>query len=287
MKEKIISDNAGLKYIAQIFILYIAIVGYSQMFAFQILGIEIGIVPINISIFQKLVLVLFTFFGTTITVWICRVYLDRGTFKSLGFDSFKWRELFAGLLSGCIIMSFGYIVLIYFKEISYIKTHFNSLKFGYSVIIFVLVAISEEMLIRGYVLNSLMKSINKYLALLISSVIFSIMHIANPNYSLFSAFELFLSGIFLGISYIHKRNLVFPIALHFSWNFFQGTIFGFNVSGLDGYSLIIQKRLENNIWNGGEFGFEGSVIAMILQVICIIILYLYFSKKTDAIKLPH
>lgn len=106
------------------------------------------------------------------------------------------------------------------------------------------------------------------------------MHIANPNYSFFSAFELFLSGIFLGISYIHMKNLIFPIALHFSWNFFQGTIFGFNVSGQNGYSLIKQKRSENNIWNGGEFGFEGSVISMALQIICIIILYLYFSNKT-------
>lgn len=157
MKGKIVVDNAGFKCIAQIFILYIVIVGCSQVFAFQILAIDIDIVSNNFSIFQKLILILFTFFGTTITVWLCRVYLDGRTFKSLGFDSFDWQELIAGILLGYIIMGFGYIILIHFNEISYIETHFNGLNFCYSTIIFVLVAISEEMLIRGYVLNSLMK----------------------------------------------------------------------------------------------------------------------------------
>ena len=64
----------------------------------------------------------------------------------------------------------------------------------------------------------------------------------------FSAMSLFLAGILLGITYIYTKNLWFPVALHLSWNLFQ-TLFGFNVSGKDFYSLIEFKIQENNLLN--------------------------------------
>jgi hypothetical protein len=70
------------------------------------------------------------------------------------------------------------------------------------------------------------------------------------------------------------------IALHFSWNFFQGIIFGFNVSVHVTYSLITQSRTSDNLWNGGSFGFEGSILALILQVLAIAGLWWYYSNKT-------
>ncbi len=108
------------------------------------------------------------------------------------------------------------------------------------------------------------------------------MHALNPNMSILSCLDLFLAGILLGVSYLFTKNLWFPIALHFSWNFFQGTVFGFNVSGLNGYSIIQQERISNNLLNGGLFGFEGSVLSMILQLIFILIIYrLYKTENFD------
>jgi hypothetical protein len=123
-----------------------------------------------------------------------------------------------------------------------------------------------------------MYSFNKYFALFLSSVLFSLMHGANPNMDWFSFLNLFLAGILLGVSYIYTKNLWFPIALHFSWNFFQ-TLFGFNVSGQDFYSLIEFRISEKNILNGGNFGFEGSILSIIVQVILILTVIIYYQNK--------
>nr|WP_321412929.1 CPBP family intramembrane glutamic endopeptidase [uncultured Allomuricauda sp.] len=89
----------------------------------------------------------------------------------------------------------------------------------------------------GVILRNFMESMNKYVALLVSALLFALMHAANPKLSLIGNINLFLAGVVLGLPYIYTKNLMFPIAFHFSWNFFQ-SLFGFNVSGLDSYSLI-------------------------------------------------
>ncbi|MEO6728789.1 MAG: hypothetical protein ABIM99_02595 [Candidatus Dojkabacteria bacterium] len=78
---------------------------------------------------------------------------------------------------------------------------------------------------------------------------------------------------------------MFPIGLHFGWNFFQGTIFGFNVSGKDTYSLIVTKDNTANMWNGGKFGFEGSILSIIFQLIAIILVWVIFKNRLKNIAL--
>ena len=123
-----------------------------------------------------------------------------------------------------------------------------------------------------------MYSFNKYVALILSSFLFSILHGLNPDFSFISFIDLFLAGIMLGLPYTFNKNLWFPIALHFSWNFFQ-SLFGFNVSGLDSYSLIEFSIPEPNLINGGGFGFEGSILSMIMQVIVIVVMYVVYNRN--------
>jgi len=108
------------------------------------------------------------------------------------------------------------------------------------------------------------------------------MHGFNPNIDLFGFVDLFIAGILLGISYVYTKNLWFPIALHFSWNLMQ-TFLGFNVSGNDAYSIIEFKTTENNLLNGGNFGFEGSIFSIIAQIIFIVVIWAYYHKKVKKI----
>lgn len=124
-----------------------------------------------------------------------------------------------------------------------------------------------------------MLSFNKYIALLISSLIFSLLHAANPHFNLIGMLGLFIAGLFFGLSYIYTKNLWFPIALHFSWNFFQGTIFGFNVSGKDTYSVLVTNETISSLWNGSSFGFEGSLLSVLFQILAIGVLYLILKKR--------
>jgi hypothetical protein len=141
------------------------------------------------------------------------------------------------------------------------------------------VAVTEEVLIRGYVLKNLMVSFNKYVALIISSLLFSLIHGANPNVDWLGLVNLFLAGILLGLSYIHTRNLWFPIALHLSWNLFQ-SLFGFNVSGQDFYSLVNFTIVENSMLNGGDFGLEGSVFCFAAQLVLITGIAWYYRNES-------
>jgi uncharacterized protein len=168
-------------------------------------------------------------------------------------------------------------------KISVIRVEINNMVWGTAL--FILVAVAEELISRGYVLNNLMKSMNRLIALAVSAVMFSLIHVFNSNFSWIGFWNLLLAGILLGLPYIYTKSLWFPIALHFSWNFFQGIIFGFNVSGHVTYSLFTQSRTADTIWNGGKFGFEGSVLSLVFQIIAILALWWYYSKKSEQYQL--
>jgi hypothetical protein len=147
--------------------------------------------------------------------------------------------------------------------------------------LFVCVSFMEELLTRGYILNNLLISFSPYKALFISSVIFSLMHAFNPNINILSFLNLFAAGILLGLPYLYTKRLWFSIGLHFGWNFFQGTIFGFAVSGKQCYSAIEITIANENKWNGGAFGFEASLLCLVLQVTVIALTYYFFHNRRN------
>ena len=282
MSVELQTNNTGWKNITKIIIPYILIVGIFQYLGYIAVGLNINGLINEKSTFQFFFITIFDFLGTVFIVWLFGKYVDKESFKRLGFEtssSYFTKDILLGLIIGFIIMAADFLILLAFNQIQFKGLQYNMSDLMLSIGIFTIVALSEELLIRGYVLSNLMASCNKYLALIISSIIFSLMHGLNPNINWFGFIDLFLAGILLGGSYIYTKNLWFPIALHFSWNFFQGTIFGFNVSGLNGYSIIIIGHHQNTIWNGGAFGFEGSVLSILFQLIAIIIVFVIFKKR--------
>ncbi len=211
---------------------------------------------------------------------IYRKYIDKDSFFNMGF-SIKNRgfDLLLGLGMGTFLISFGFLILIAFGNLEVTNIHFDFISFIGSLILLIFVSLHEEVIVRGYLLNSLMGVSNKYVALLLSSILFGAMHLFNPNISFISFVNIVLAGFLLGISYIHTKNLWFPIGLHFTWNFFQGPVLGFEVSGQKIDSIVSQSISGNELITGGEFGFEGSIIATVLMVISIFALNWFFEKK--------
>lgn len=210
-----------------------------------------------------------------------RKYCDFRSILSLGFQTKgKGKDLVLGLLLATIIVSIGTIILIVNKDITITGFNFDTSNFFYGFLLFVTVALSEEILCRGYILNNLMGTMNKYYALAISSAIFALMHSFNLNLSWFGMFDLFIAGILLGSTYIYTKNLWFPISFHLFWNFIQGCVFDYNVSGLNVYSIFRFDMPIKNSFNGGDFGFEGSWLCTLLSS-CTIIIILYYYKSTS------
>lgn len=282
--KKIHNHNGWLR-ILLLILPYIIIVGIFQYVGALISGVDLSNPEFENTSLQELSLSFSSFIGTFLVIGLFMQFVDKEKFIDLGFKTKgKLKEFIVGIVAGLIVMGLGYYLLSFMGQLSFQSINFDMQEILISFLLFTIVAIVEETLLRGYVLRNLMYSFNKYIALILSSILFSLMHGFNPNIDTFALIELFLAGILLGQSYIHTKNLWFPIALHFSWNFFQ-THFGFNVSGQDTYSLIEFSIVENNLWNGGDFGFEGSWLSIISSIIMIILVERYFKKT--AIKNSH
>jgi hypothetical protein len=142
-----------------------------------------------------------------------------------------------------------------------------------------LVSFTEELICRGYILNNLMQSMNKWLALALSSLVFAAFHSANPDVSIMSIINIYIAGLLLGINYIYTRNLWFSIFFHFVWNVFQGPVLGYDVSGLHLPGMLQQTLNGPDLLTGGPFGFEGSLICPLLTLAAIGYFGYSFSKR--------
>ena len=223
----------------------------------------------------------FDLIGVLLLLWILMRFVDKEPFIKLGFSlKGKINDIILGMTLGLLLMAVGYTILILLGEIKFIGFNYDLKNIILLFLLFIAVSIAEETYVRGYVLKNLLQSFNPIISLIISSAIFSLLHFFNPNVNYIALTELFIAGILLGVSYVYTKNLWFPIALHLSWNFFQ-VMFGFNVSGMDTYSLIEFEIIENNNINGGDFGFEGSYLSILFSLIMIFFLWKYYKKFAE------
>tara|TARA_B110000438_G_scaffold240816_1_gene239659 strand:- start:1382 stop:2248 length:867 start_codon:yes stop_codon:yes gene_type:complete len=218
-------------------------------------------------------------FGTLFTVWLFQKFVNREPFTSIGLEFSGYKDDFvSGLLLGVGLIVLGFGTLYIFNFLSVVSIQFSLIDQLFYLSLFAVVSLNEEIAIRGYILQNLSRSFNKYIALVLSSLVFMIMHIGNPNMSAVPLFNLFLAGLLLGVYCIHKNNLWFPIGAHITWNYFQGPVLGFEVSGNDVDSIFIQSLNGSELITGGEFGFEGSIILTTFMIIGIIYLDRRYSS---------
>ena len=225
--------------------------------------------------------------------WLARRTLDRRSFKSLGFewDQFTLTDLLLGFFIPAIMMALifltewalGYLTFQGFAwQYEDFSTVLRGLASGFAA--FVFVAISEEVLSRGYHLQNITEGTNLFWGLILSSTVFSILHLANPSSGLSAVTGLIAAGIFLAFGWIRTRQLWLPIGLHLGWNFFEGNIFGFQVSGLETFRLL-RHSIDGPVWlTGGSFGPEAGLIilpAMALGIWLIVI----FTRGRSGISL--
>jgi len=234
----------------------------------------------SLGVWSYLIVTILGFLPMLLMVWVFRKFIDKKSFVSLGFKFKNYKSDFIqGMLWGIGLIALGFFVLWALGVLTIESMSFLPVTFlGYVVLLFV-VSLNEEIMVRGYLLNNLSDSVNKYIALLITASLFGIMHLGNPNISIVGFVNIILAGVLLGIYYVHKQNLWFPIGIHFTWNLFQGPVFGFEVSGTNTVPIITQNIQGSELLTGGEFGFEASLLATVLMIVSIIIIHFQFKNK--------
>lgn len=129
----------------------------------------------------------------------------------------------------------------------------------------VLTGVFEELLFRGILFRIVEESLGTWLALLFSALIFGLLHLANPNATLWAGIAIAIeAGILLAAAFVATRRLWLVIGIHFAWNFTQGGIFGVAVSGNQVDGLFQATLTGPDLLSGGAFGAESSIFAVIV-----------------------
>jgi uncharacterized protein len=216
------------------------------------------------------------------SVWLAGRLLDRRRFADFGVHLSRawWSDLCFGLGLGGWLMGFIFLVewgagWITIRETFQVSLPGLSLNLAllYVLVKDVCIGIYEELLSRGYHLKNMaegfkgMNGMNAKTAILlstlVSSVIFGLLHAGNANTTFLSLFILCLNGVFLALGYILTGELAISIGLHIAWNFFQGSVFGFPVSGdQESATMIAIQQGGPILMTGGAFGPEAGLIGL-------------------------
>lgn len=189
------------------------------------------------------------------------------------------RESLAGIGVAAGLYAAGFLLNLLLGGVTVAGVHFHASSLLQTWVFFFFVAVFEETMCRGILLGRMMDAgVNKFVALILSSAVFAILHLANPNFATLPFVNLLLAGVLLGSAYIYTRNLWFAILLHWFWNWLQGPVLGFEVSGNSfGESLLTLERTGSTLLTGGSFGFEGSLTCTVLMLICIFLIIRYYE----------
>lgn len=228
-----------------------------------------------------------------VTVLFCKL-IQRRKMRTLGYKKpGMWKEYGIGLLVGFGMMTAIALVGMVTGSLS---LQFNSeattaAGIGMLVMLFVgflIQGMSEEVLCRGYFLVSLArKKGNVWMGIIVSSLAFGALHLANSGIAPLAFINLVLFGIFAGVYFIKRGNIWGIAAIHSIWNFAQGNIYGILVSGNDFGTTIFTSTINENMTfiNGGDFGLEGGILTTIVLVAGTVIMMM--TKQRDVVEVKQ
>lgn len=207
------------------------------------------------------------------------------------FGSFNWRwlkELCVGGLIGSALMLIPALILGIFGWVHWQWNPISISTLLQSLLLFAGVAITEELLFRGFVFQRLVSGLGQWTAQLTIAAFFLLTHLSNPGMTgavkLMAGINIFLASILLGLTFIQTKSLAMPLGLHFMANFMQGSVLGFGVSGTEQSGLLIPIFGEIPAWlTGGQFGLEASLPGLICVVVTLLILYMRKPKTLSGI----
>jgi membrane protease YdiL (CAAX protease family) len=227
-----------------------------------------------------------------LSVWLSRRYLDKRSIRSLGLVLNRQAAVDAAVGIG---ISGVQMLAIYLIELQVGWLSFEG--FGFAQIgwlgliggligwglMFLAVGFYEELLSRGYQLQNLEEGGNLFWAVALSSSFFGMLHLFNPGATWASTLGVGLAGVFFAYGYLRTRQLWLPIGMHIGWNFFEGPVFGFPVSGMETVSFLRTTVDGPDLWTGGVFGPEAGLVVIPGLLVGAGLVYVYTRGRKETI----
>jgi membrane protease YdiL (CAAX protease family) len=223
--------------------------------------------------------------------WLCAKYLERLPFRSLGlaFTNGWLKHLLIGSIVGASTLGLAVFIAFIFGGLRFsVNSDSTPTEIAYSLAVSFLVfgaaAAFEEVLFRGYILQTFARAGLAWLAIILTSFFFCLVHMGNPNSDFISSTNTLLAGFWFGIAYLKTRDLWFVWGLHLMWNWTQGFIFGIEVSGITSVTEFpLLKEIDHGpTWlTGQEYGIEGGIACTIAILLSGILICVLAGLKAD------
>jgi membrane protease YdiL (CAAX protease family) len=216
--------------------------------------------------------------------------IEKNSLSSIGFVKRKWLKYLGwGILLSLLQM--GVIALVY--QVCGIGT-FELNELSLEPILFILGLFpfwllqggTEEVATRGWLLTRIAARTNLPLAIGISSSLFGILHLGNSGVTFISLLNIVLDGVLAGLLLIYTDSIWLVVAQHGTWNYVQGNLLGFQVSGTGADASIFSFTMGSGPdWlTGGEFGAEGSIITTLVLLLSVVMVYLLGERNESAVE---
>lgn len=243
--------------------------------------------------FSTLVLNLFNFAFIALAVILWARFVEKSPLMGLGFTrKHAFRDFLIGWGLGGAMLTLCVLIMMVLGVVTISDFQFSSeqfLQFFILILAWSVQGTTEEILTRGWMFPSIANKNNIPVAILVSSLFFTAIHIGNNGISILPLIDLLLFAILACLLMLKTGNIWVISGWHAAWNCFQGNVFNFPVSGTETGQGFIQVYTQGPEWlSGGQFGVEGSIVSVLVQllIICWLTYDLYFKhkqlRKTDA-----
>lgn len=269
--------HGGITFVAFLGILFATLIS-AALIVFSFIGLDADLPELLANLLQFVFFILF--------VWLYAKYIEKRSFRSFGFfGRRKFRDYTKGVIIGLLLLSVSFVVVASSSKANIVYAfNFNI----YSVLsilsvlgFFLIQGASEEIFMRGWFMQSIAVRHWPWLGIVLSTVIFTVLHAANPNLNTVAVVNLFLIGLFLAILALYDENLWGACGFHSAWNFTMNSVYGVQVSGnkLTGETIMQTTFEGNDLITGGAFGLEGSIVVTVIIFIATVLLIVLRSKR--------
>lgn len=216
---------------------------------------------------------------------ILTLFIWKMKWSDLGYTSLKsdWKDFFTGILLGMVGITIAWIFLLGSGSVKIIGVTGQYLKAVFLYFLgYIWVGFGEETFCRAGLMLALRETKSKALIIGAPAVVFGALHLGNPGISVLAFLNLVGFGLFAGYYFYRSGNIWLPIGFHIAWNFVQGNVYGFHVSGTTNYSIVESKVLKETVFTGGEFGPEGGLGVTIALIVMYVLAKVYYRKRPES-----